>query len=55
MLAHSALMGHGMSDMEHSDLVRLDARADYSAEVRPAGHVSEAQYLAVHALVVKPV
>ena len=49
MLAHSALMGHGMSDMLDSDLAD-GTRSDYSAGGREAGDVHEAQYMGVHAL-----
>ena len=49
MLAHSALMGHGMSDMLDDDLAE-GTRFDYSAGGREAVDVQEAQYMGVHAL-----
>jgi hypothetical protein len=49
MLVHSALMGHGISDLLEQDLDQA-TRVDYSGGGREAGHVLEAQYMGVHAL-----
>ena len=49
MLVHSALMGHGISDLLEQDLDQA-TRVDYSAGGREAGDVLEAQYMGVHAL-----
>ena len=53
MLAHSALMGHGVSDLLESDMHEA-TRCDYSAPGREAGDVQEAQYMGVHVLATKP-
>ena len=52
MLAHSALMGHGIGDLLADDLHEA-TRADYSAGGRESGDVQEAQYMGVHALATK--